>query len=70
MSLEIGAGEAVALMGGNGAGKSTLVSILAGLNPPDEGSVAIDGRGVAFASPQDARAAGIETVFQNLAPCP
>lgn len=70
VSLEIEAGEAVALMGGNGAGKSTLVSILAGLNPPDEGSVAINGRVLAFASPQDARAAGIETVFQNLALCP
>jgi D-xylose transport system ATP-binding protein len=70
VSLEIEAGESVALMGGNGAGKSTLVSILAGLNPADEGSVAIDGRVVVFASTQEARTAGIETVFQNLALCP
>ena len=70
VSLEIGAGEAVALMGGNGAGKSTLVSILSGLQPPDEGSLAIDGRAVAFPNARDARAAGIETVFQNLALCP
>ena len=70
VSLEVRAGEAVALMGGNGAGKSTLVSILSGLRQPDEGSIAFDGRPVTLASALEARAIGIETVFQHLALCP
>ncbi|WP_119391112.1 ATP-binding cassette domain-containing protein [Taklimakanibacter lacteus] len=70
VSFDIGAGEAVALMGGNGAGKSTLVSLLAGLQRPDSGGIVIDGAEQDFAKPQDARASGIETVFQNLALCP
>lgn len=70
VSLSIHAGESVALLGGNGAGKSTLVSILSGLKLPDRGEVIIDGHDVHFGSPHDARHAGIETVFQNLALCP
>ena len=70
VSLSIAAGEAVALMGGNGAGKSTLVSILSGLKHPDDGLVLVDGAPVSFQRPQDARRAGIETVFQNLALAP
>lgn len=70
VSFDIAAGEAVALMGGNGAGKSTLVSLLAGLQRPDSGSIFIDGTERNLSEPQDARHAGIETVFQNLALCP
>ncbi len=60
-------GEIVALMGDNGAGKSTLVKVLSGSVEPDDGRIEIDGRAVAFRSPVDARAAGIETVYQDLA---
>jgi D-xylose transport system ATP-binding protein len=69
VSMSIAPGEAVALMGGNGAGKSTLVSILSGLRKPDSGSVRVDGSVQRFEEPKDARAVGIETVFQNLALC-
>jgi ABC-type sugar transport system ATPase subunit len=69
VSCSVQAGECVAMMGGNGAGKSTLVSILAGLQAADDGAVQFGGRAAAFASPDDARRAGIETVFQNLGLC-
>ncbi len=69
VDLEIGAAEAVGLIGDNGAGKSTLVKILSGLYPPTTGSVSFDGREVHFASPFDARAAGIEMIYQDLALC-
>jgi len=67
--LRIGAAEAVGLIGDNGAGKSTLVKILSGLFPPTTGKIRFDGREVAFASPFDARAAGIEMIYQDLALC-
>jgi len=60
-------GEHVAIMGDNGAGKSTFVRQITGVEQPTRGSIVFDGREVAFASPIDAREAGIETVFQNLA---
>jgi len=60
-------GEVVALVGDNGAGKSTLVKTLAGVHSPDEGQLLVDGRPVAFSSPVDARAHGIEVVYQDLA---
>jgi ABC-type sugar transport system ATPase subunit len=69
VSCRLEAGESVALMGGNGAGKSTLVSILSGLQAADGGMVQFGGRAAAFGSPDDARRAGIETVFQNLGLC-
>ncbi len=69
VDLEIGAAEAVGLIGDNGAGKSTLVKILSGLYPPTTGTVHFDGREVRFASPFDARAAGIEMIYQDLALC-
>jgi ABC-type sugar transport system ATPase subunit len=69
VSCSLEAGECVALMGGNGAGKSTLVSILSGLQAADDGAVQFGGQEAAFASPDDARRAGIETVFQNLGLC-
>ncbi len=60
-------GEVVALVGDNGAGKSTLVKTLAGVHSPDEGQLLVDGEPVSFGSPVDARAHGIEVVYQDLA---
>jgi simple sugar transport system ATP-binding protein len=59
--------EVVALVGDNGAGKSTLVKTLAGVHPADEGEILFEGRPVTIHSPLDARALGIETVYQDLA---
>jgi simple sugar transport system ATP-binding protein len=69
VSLTLRSGEVVGLMGDNGAGKSTLVKIIAGNYPPSEGEIAIEGRSVAFHNPADARSAGIEIVYQDLALC-
>lgn len=63
-------GEIVCLLGDNGAGKSTLVKIISGAIRSDAGAMALEGRTVAFRSPQDARASGLETVYQDLALCP
>ncbi len=62
-------GEVVALIGDNGAGKSTLVKVLAGVHPPDAGTVEFDGEAVQIDSPADAQEMGIATVFQDLALC-
>jgi len=70
VSLELYPGEVLAIIGDNGAGKSTLVKCLTGAYVPDEGSLLLDGRPVHFKRPQDAREAGIETVYQNLAVSP
>ena len=70
VSLELRAGEVVALLGDNGAGKSTLVKIISGALSPDEGELRIAGRPVSLKDPADARAAGVETVYQDLALCP
>ena len=59
--------EIHALVGDNGAGKSTLIKIIAGTVRPDAGTIEIDGQPVMFNSPHDAREAGIETVYQDLA---
>jgi len=69
MSLALEAGEVVGLMGDNGAGKSTLVKIIAGNYPPSEGMMTLRGQKVAFHKPADARQAGIEIVYQDLALC-
>lgn len=69
VDLTIGAAEAVGLIGDNGAGKSTLVKILSGLYPPTTGTIRFDGKVVHFASPFEARAAGIEMIYQDLALC-
>ncbi|MGK3950831.1 ATP-binding cassette domain-containing protein [Microbacterium sp. I2] len=62
-------GEVVALVGDNGAGKSTLVKVLAGVHPPDAGTIEFDGDLVQIGSPADAQEMGIETIFQDLALC-
>jgi fructose transport system ATP-binding protein len=69
-SIDLFPGEVVALVGDNGAGKSTLIKCLTGAEIPDEGQITLDGRPVHFKRPQDARAAGIETVYQGLAVSP
>ena len=70
VDLEIGEAEAVGLIGDNGAGKSTLIKALSGALQPDDGEVRLDGEPVHFRSPRDARQAGIETVYQDLAVAP
>jgi ABC-type sugar transport system ATPase subunit len=67
VDFEVQAGEIVALIGDNGAGKSTLTKIIAGALAPDSGSLEMRGTRVAFNSPADARRAGIETTYQDLA---
>ena len=66
-NFELRKGEHVAIMGDNGAGKSTFVRQITGVEKPTFGSIWFDGKQVNFAGPLDAREAGIETVFQNLA---
>jgi simple sugar transport system ATP-binding protein len=66
-SIKLHRGEVLALVGDNGAGKSTLVKILSGFHQPDAGTVILNGKEVRFASPREARAHGIETVYQDLA---
>jgi fructose transport system ATP-binding protein len=70
VSLDLYPGEVLAVIGDNGAGKSTLIKCLTGAEIADEGEIFLDGRPVHFKRPQDARAAGIETVYQNLAVSP
>jgi simple sugar transport system ATP-binding protein len=67
VDLEVYPGEVHALLGDNGAGKSTLIKTLAGVHQPTEGQLYIEGKPVTFRSPRDASAAGIGTVYQDLA---
>jgi simple sugar transport system ATP-binding protein len=69
VDLSIAPGEAVGLMGDNGAGKSTLMRIIAGNFRPTSGEIRIEGRRAEFNKPLDARKAGIEIVYQDLALC-
>jgi ribose transport system ATP-binding protein len=66
VNLDVRAGEVHALLGENGAGKSTLIKILSGVHHYDEGSIHLAGQPIAFASPLDARNAGIAVVYQDL----
>jgi simple sugar transport system ATP-binding protein len=67
VSMALASGEVTGLVGDNGAGKSTLVKIISGVLRPDTGSVEFEAAPVNFASPAEARAHGIETVYQDLA---
>jgi len=67
MSLDVRRGEVVGLLGDNGAGKSTLIKCVSGVYHPEEGEIAFDGKPAVFATPMDARRAGIETIYQDLA---
>ena len=67
VSLTLGEGEILALLGDNGAGKSTLIKILSGVIRPDGGEIRINGERVDISSPHRARELGIETVYQDLA---
>jgi simple sugar transport system ATP-binding protein len=66
-TMSVPRGEVTAIIGDNGAGKSTLVRCIVGVHPPDAGEVLLDGERVSFHNPEQARSAGIETVFQDLA---
>lgn len=67
VSCSLAEGEVVGLLGHNGAGKSTLIKVLSGVFPADEGRILVRGVEHKFASPREARGAGIETIHQTLA---
>lgn len=67
ISFSVAPGEVIGLMGDNGAGKSTMVKLIAGNFPPSEGEVAVEGQVCHFHKPIEARAKGIEVVYQDLA---
>jgi len=67
VSLDVYPGEVVALLGDNGAGKSTLIKCVSGVHRAEEGDIFFAGQKTQFGKPIDARAAGIETIYQDLA---
>jgi len=67
VSVDLHAGEVVALVGGNGAGKTTLIRTLSGARPADSGDIVVDGAPVRIGDPKDAKDLGIETIYQTLA---
>jgi simple sugar transport system ATP-binding protein len=67
LSMKVMAGEVVALAGDNGAGKTTLIKAISGVYRPSGGDILLKGEPVIFASPQEAREKGIETIYQDLA---
>ena len=67
VSLHLGHGETVGLVGANGAGKSTLIKLISGALGPDSGEIRIEGRPVHLRGPADATSLGIETMYQDLA---
>ena len=67
VTIDLHAGEVVGLVGGNGAGKSTLIRTLSGAHRADSGEILIDGKAVSIGNPRDAKAYGIETIYQQLA---
>jgi fructose transport system ATP-binding protein len=70
VDFELYPDEITAIIGDNGAGKSTLIKTLSGAFQPDEGEILLDGSPTTFRTPFDARRAGIETVYQELAVAP
>lgn len=69
-NFELMPGEILAVIGDNGAGKSSLIKAISGAVTPDEGEIRLEGKPIHFTSPMQARQAGIETVYQNLALSP
>jgi D-xylose transport system ATP-binding protein len=67
VSVDLYPGEVVGLVGGNGAGKSTLMRVLSGAQRADSGQIVVAGQPVEIANPRDAKALGIETIYQTLA---
>ena len=67
ISVDLYAGEVLGILGHNGAGKSVLMKMLSGVFPMDSGEILIDGKSAAIDNPRDARALGIETIYQTLA---
>ena len=70
VSMTVHPGEVMCLLGDNGAGKSTLIKILSGVHRPTSGTYRLEGKEVSFSSPREALAAGIATVYQDLAMIP
>jgi simple sugar transport system ATP-binding protein len=70
ITTSVRAGEVTCVLGDNGAGKSTLIKILAGVHRHDDGQFLMDGKPMSFHSPREAKAAGIATVYQDLAMAP
>src|SRR2546428_5264790 len=67
VTIDLHAGEVVGVVGGNGAGKTTLMRTLSGARPPDSGQILVNGQPVAIGNPREAKALGIETIYQTLA---
>ncbi len=67
VSIDLGPGEVMAVVGGNGAGKSTLMRSLSGAHRADSGEILVDGKAVTIANPRDAKTLAIETIYQTLA---
>jgi simple sugar transport system ATP-binding protein len=70
VDLDVAAGDVLGICGDNGAGKSTLIRIVSGAQEPSAGEIAVRGKAVRFRSPPDAHAAGIATIYQDLALAP
>ena len=67
VTVDVRPGEVMGLVGGNGAGKSTLMRALSGAHRADTGQILLEGRPVSISNPRDAKALGIETIYQTLA---
>jgi len=67
VTIDLYPGEVVGVVGGNGAGKTTLMRTLSGARPPDSGQIFVSGQPVTISNPRDAKALGVETIYQTLA---